>query len=274
VVTVARDEARDIQRRPWFKLSARLGLVSRGVIYGLLAYFAIDIALRGSAPAQANGSGALADVAHQSGAPALLVILSAGMFAYGFWRLVQAIGGTSNAGAKSSAQRIGWLAISAVYFALFGQAISLILGSEGSGGGPTSQPSPFVGRVLRWPGGPELVGLAAVVVIGSGVALAVWACMRDFDQAFETWRMGRGSYFGARASQIFGDITRGVLIVLIGIYILVGAVTDDPNHVKSLGEVLKTIAHQAYGGWLLGIGASGLLAFSVSSMFEALYRRV
>jgi mannose/fructose/N-acetylgalactosamine-specific phosphotransferase system component IIC len=113
-----------------------------------------------------------------------------------------------------------------------------------------------------------------VVVIGSGVALAVWACLHDFDQAFETWRMSRAAYFGARASQIFGDITRGVLIVLIGIYILVGAVTDDPNHAKSLGEVLKTIARQAYGGWLLGIGALGLLAFGVSSIFEALYRRV
>jgi hypothetical protein len=244
------------------------------VIYGLLAYFAIDIAVHGSAPAQANGSGALADVAHQPGAPVLLVILSVGLFAYGFWRLVQAIGGTSDTRAKSASKRIGWFAISAVYFALFGQAISLILGSGGSGGGPTSQPSPFVGRALRWPGGPELVGLAAVAVIGSGIALAVWACLHDFDQAFETSRMSRGAYFGARASQIFGDITRGVLIVLIGIYILVGAVTDDPNHAKSLGEVLKTIARQAYGGWLLGIGALGLLAFGVSSIFEALYRRV
>ena len=43
----------------------------RGVIYGLLAYLAFDIAASGSSPAQTSGSGALQEVANQPGAPFL-----------------------------------------------------------------------------------------------------------------------------------------------------------------------------------------------------------
>ena len=64
------------------------------------------------------------------------------------------------------------------------------------------------------------------------------------------------------------------LVVLIGIYALVGVVTDDPSHVKSLDQVLQTLAHQTYGGWLIAIAALGLLAFGVSSVFESVYRRI
>lgn len=272
---VAGTEARSIGRKPWFGQAARAGLGSRAVIYALLSYFALDIAVHGNSPAQTNGTGALTEVARQPGAPVLLVILGIGLLAYGGWRIVSAMGGTSSdRGADSGAKRIGWAAIAVVYFTLFGQAISLLIGSGASNDGPTSQPSPFVGRALRWPAGPELVGLGAAAIICGGVALAIWACVHDFDKVFKTERMSRTTYLSARGTQVVGDVTRGALITLIGIYTMVGAVTDDPLHVKSLDQVLKTIAHETYGGWLIGIAALGLLAFGVSSMFEAAYRRV
>jgi hypothetical protein len=267
-------EARAVQRKGWFSLASRAGFVSRALIYALLAYFAADIAIHGSSPAQTTGTGALMEVARQPGAPLFLALLSLGLLAYGSWRIVSAIGGTSDRGSDSAAKRIGWCAIAVVYFILFGQAISLIIGSGTSGGGPTSQPTPFVARVLRWPGGPELVGLAAAAIICSGIALAVWACVHEFDRSFETERMSHWAHFAARVSQILGDITRGALITLIGIYGMVAAVTDDPLHVKSLDQVLETLTHETYGSWIIGIVALGLLAFSISSMFEAAYRRL
>jgi hypothetical protein len=267
-------EAREVHSKAWFGLASRSGFVSRALIYALLAYFALDIAIHGSSPAQATGTGALTEVARQPGAPVFLALLSLGLLAYGSWRIVSAIGGTSDLGTDSAAKRIGWCAIAVVYFILFGQAISLITGSGTSGGGPTSLPTPFVARVLRWPAGPELVGLAASAIICGGIALAVWACVHEFDRSFETERMSPGAQLGARVSQIVGDITRGALIALIGIYALMAAVTDDPLHVKSLGQVLETLTHETYGSWLIGIAALGLLAFSISSMFEAAYRRV
>jgi hypothetical protein len=275
ITRVARNELQEVQRKPWFSLLARTGLVSRAVIYALLGYFAVDIAIHGSSPAQANGTGALTDVARQPGAPMLLAVLALGLLAYGSWRIVSAIGGTTpDRGADSGAKRAGWAFIAAVYFVLFGQAVSLVTGSGASNGGPTSHPSPFVGRMLRWPAGPELVGFAATAIICSGVALAIWACIHDFDKVFDTERMSHAAHFWARATQICGDITRGTLVNLIGIYAIVAAATDDPVHVKSLDQVLEAIAHQSYGGWLIGLAALGLFSFSASSIFEAAFRKV
>jgi hypothetical protein len=96
----------------------------------------------------------------------------------------------------------------------------------------------------------------------------------DGCRPFETERMSHGAQVVAHASQIVGDIARGALITLIGIYAMSAAVTDDPMHVKSLDQVLKTFAHEAHGTWLIGIAALGLLAFSVSSIFEVAYRRL
>jgi hypothetical protein len=160
-----------------------------------------------------------------------------------------------------------------VYIVLSVQAISALSGSASSGGNG-SQPTPFVGKALRWPGGPELVGIAGVVILVGGLALALWALFHNFDELFETERMSRGTRQAARVTQILGDVTRGTLVGLIGVYILVSAVTDNPNRAKSLSQVLESAAHQSYGGWLIALAAFGLLAFAVSSIYEALYRRV
>ncbi len=273
---IARNELQDVQRKPWFSMLARTGLVSRAVIYALLGYFAVDIAIHGSSPAQTNGTGALTDVARQPGAPVLLAVLALGLLAYGLWRIVSAIGGTTpDRGADSGAKRIGWaiIAVGVLRAVRSGGLARHRVGRIERRPHLTSEPLRS-GGLLRWPAGPELVGFAATAIICSGVALAIWACVHDFDKVFETERMSHAAHFWARATQIGGDVTRGTLVTLIGIYALVGAVTDDPAHAKSLDQVLETIASESYGGWLIGIAALGLLSFSASSIFEAAFRKV
>jgi hypothetical protein len=86
--------------------------------------------------------------------------------------------------------------------------------------------------------------------------------------------MSRATRQTARATQIFGDVTRGILIAVIGVYVLVSAVTDNPDRAKSLSQALESVAHRSYGGWLISLAALGLFSFAVSSIFEALYRKV
>jgi hypothetical protein len=128
--------------------------------------------------------------------------------------------------------------------------------------------------VLRWPAGPDLVGVAAAALLAGGIGLAIWSCVHDLDKTLDTGRMGRRQLRLARATSIGGDVTRGLLIALIGAYLMVGAVDDNPAKVKSLGQVLKTIAGKPYGEWALILAAIGLLAFAVFSVVEAVYRRL
>ena len=78
----------------------------------------------------------------------------------------------------------------------------------------------------------------------------------------------------ARATGIVGDSVRGLLIGLIGLYLVASAVTDNPSKVKGLDQVLQALAHKSFGVWLLGVVAAGLFSFALSSAFEARYRRI
>lgn len=268
-----RGQALRARNNTWVRLLMRVGLVSRGVVYGLLAYFAFDIARYGSSPEPASGQGALRAIARQSDGPVLLAVLSVGLLGYAIWRAVQASGGGGGERRASVVKRVGFLVSGAVYAALFVEALLLIAGS-GGGGSVSSHPQPLVRQVLRWPAGPDLVGVAAAALLAGGIGLAIWSCVHDLDKTLDTGRMGRRQLRLARATSIGGDVTRGLLIALIGAYLMVGAVDDNPAKVKSLGQVLKTIAGKPYGEWALILAAIGLLAFAVFSVVEAVYRRL
>jgi hypothetical protein len=245
------------------------------VIYLLLTYLAFDITLHGSSPTKAGSQGALAEVARQPAGPELLVVLAAGLLAYALWRLTQAAGREDSSHQQPGVwKRIGWLASAAVYVSLFAQAVSLIAGSGSSSGGASSHPTPFVATMLKWPAGPELVGLVAVGIAIGGIALAIWGAVHDYDKDFETSRMHGSTRTIARTTGIAGQVTRGLLVLLLAIYLITSAVTNDPAHAKSLDTALLALAHYPYGPYLLGLTTLGLLCFAVFSGLEAAYRKV
>jgi Domain of Unknown Function (DUF1206) len=89
---------------------ARVGLAARGVIYSVLAYLVLDIALHGNSPAQTSGQGALGEVAHQPEGRSLLVAVAVGLAAYAVWRLLQAATGQPGGGHdRNVLKRVGWL---------------------------------------------------------------------------------------------------------------------------------------------------------------------
>ena len=264
------------EARAWVKPVARVGLLSRGIIYVVLAVLAALIAVRGSAPTQASGTGALAEIARHPAGPFLLGLLSAGLGAYGAWRLVQVVTGIEPASRDrpSGWQRLGWSFIAAAYFTLCADAVSLLEGSGNSSSGPSSHPAPYVATALRWPAGQVLVGLGGAGLIIGGVVLAVWSCAHDSRRTFRRSRMPGWAFAGARVTGIIGDVTRGGLILLVGVYLTLGAAQDSPAKAKSVDQVLQTVAHQPLGPLWVSLAAAGLAAFALYSIVEAAYRRV
>ncbi len=276
-------EASRARAQPWFQRVARLGLATRAVIYAVLAYIAAEIALTHTSPAQASGSGALTEVRRQSAGRILLGVLAVGLVGYALWRVAQALsrdnqdnGDGQESTAGSAFKRAGFLASAVVYFFLCGQAASLAMSSTGtsSGGGPSSHPQPLVATVLRWPGGPVWVGLVGTGIAIAGAALVIWGCLHDYSEVLETDRMGRSGFRAAQVSGVLGEAARGLLIVLVAVYLLSAAVADNPSRAKSLNGALLSFDQLSVGPMLLLMAVVGLASFAVYSVFEALYRRV
>jgi uncharacterized membrane protein YidH (DUF202 family) len=254
---------------------ARVGLVARGVIYVVLAYLSLDIALHGSSPSQTSGQGALDEVAHQPGGVPLLIVTAVGLAAYAAWRLLQSATGQPGGGqGRSVLKRIGWLGTAIIYSALCVQALDLASGSSSKGSSQASNPRPWAAVVLGWPAGPELLGLAGAALVSVGIALAVWGCAHDHRKELQLERLTTRWQTTVRALAGVGNTARGFLVVLVGAYLLDAAVASKPSKAKSVDAALQSLAHHEYGAILLGVVAAGLLCFGVYSFFEAGLRRL
>ena len=271
LVDVKRD-ANHVERRRWFRFLARAGLGARSIIYMLIAYLTVDIALHGGSPAPADSNGALNEVGREPAGPAILFIIAIGLMGYALWRLVSAVPATDLKD-HAWAKRLGLAACGSVYLVLCAQAVALAVGS-GRTNSASSNPSPIAATVLRLPGGPLYVGLCAAGIVGGGLALLIWGWAHDYAQILDRSLMTRRMYGIARATGIIGDTVRGLLIVLIGVYLVASAVTDNPKKVKGLDQALQALAHKPFGVWLLSVAAAGLFSFGLYSAVEARYRRL
>jgi hypothetical protein len=262
-----------VERRRSFQRFARAGLGARAVIYAVVALLCVDLARRGSAPAPADGSGALEEVARQPAGVLALIVLAVGLLGYAAWRVVAAAAPLGPATRERPARRLGLAASGLVYLGLCVQAIALVAGRDATSG-VTSDPEPIAASVLRWPGGEVLLAAVAVLVAVGGVALAVWGAAHDYAAVLRRDAMGEPGFRLARVFGIVGDGVRGALVVVLAGYLMVAAVRDRPGEVKGLDQALAEAAHGPGGVELLALAAAGVFAFSLYSLAEARYRRI
>ena len=247
---------------------ARVGIASRGVIYLLLAYLALDIATHGTAPNQTSSTGALEEVRTRPGGTALMVVLAIGLACYGLWRLLDALTQGRNA-----AKRISSFVIAVLYVGLCVQAVKLVSG-QASGNSVSNNPVPLVAKVLRWSGGPAIVEVTGLILVGAGATLAVWGIVHHFEKDLALERVHRKTQQLVKALGGMGDAARGFLVILVGIYLIKAGAAANPTQAKSVDESLKALVRHPYGAIVIGLVALGLLCFAVYSFFDARLRRL
>ena len=254
--------------RKWVRSLARIGLVSRGIVYLLLAYLALDISRHGSAPAQTSSTGALQELDTRPGGAAMLTVLAVGLACYGLWRLLSAI--TERRG---MVRRAGSLVIALIYFALCAQAVEIVAGRQ-AGSGSSSNPQPWAGKVLGWDWGSHLLEVAGAVVIAGGLGLAIWGLVRHYGNDLALEQVGEGWRRVIKILGVAGDMARGFLVILVGTYLLEAGITANPTRAKGVDAALKVLVHHSYGAVLIGVVAAGLLCFGLFTFFEARLRRL
>jgi len=266
----AQSTARQAADSAWVDRLGRLGLAARGVVYVLIGYLALQVAT--GEHRRTDRKGALATVAEKPFGKGLLVLLAIGFAGYAVWQLAEAaFGRREEQGAKRTGKRIASAAKGAVYAAFAVSTVALV---AGSGGGSGDKSVPWTARVLELPLGQELVGLAGAGVVVVGAVLAWRGGRPKFEDELELHRMGQAVRRVAEAVGVAGTVARGVVVALVGGFLVKAAVDFDPKEAKGLDRTLKTVAAEPYGPWLLGAVALGLLAFGVFSFLEARYRRL
>jgi Domain of Unknown Function (DUF1206) len=246
-------------------VTAHVGLAARAVVYVVLAWLALEIAL-GHGSSQANQRGAVETIGQRSYGIVLLWALGLGLAAYCLWRLSQAAG-VAPAPDDGAAAKVRALFTGVVYGALSLSTFELIAGRAQQG--QSQQQAAWTARLMGHTGGRWLVGLIGVVVVAVAVAMIVEGVRRDFEKRLRLGEMSRRTRRTVVALGTAGTIARGVVVAVTGALVLDAAVTFDPAKSTGLDGALRTLADRTYGAALLGVVAVGLLAYGAYAVAEA-----
>ena len=260
----------DATRTDGFERLSRSGFVARGLIYVIVGVLAVKLAL-GSSGANASQQGALEAIAHQPFGKVLLIVVAIGLAGYALWRMSHAVFGRGRERSDSALDRVTALASGIVYAGLCAVAVEILLGA-GSGGSGTAHHA--AAGVLGWPAGTWLVGSAGVVLIGVGLYQGYRALSKEFLEDSKTEEMSPAVRRWIEWLGVFGYLARMVVFVLIGVFLVKSAIDFSPNNAVGLDGALAKLAHSAYGPFLLGVVAAGLVAFGIYSFSDARYRRI
>ena len=258
-----------IQTPRWIKPLARIGYGARGVVYSIIAFFALVAAFGGGR--KEGTKGAIAAITENRAGDILTFALLAGLAGYVAWRLVQAILDADHHGKswKGLAARFGLLLSGGTYAVLAVYTLSLWWGSRSSAdsdhGGFADTVTAFVGARAT------AFALAAVfAVIG---AVHFW---RAFKQTFERYlhppEAARHVVYGLATG---GLAARGVIFLIIGVLLVTrGINAGEGGKPPDLSDALEFLQGLPFGSLLLALAGLGLLAFALYSFSDSIWRRI
>jgi hypothetical protein len=275
----ARKTREDAERgRGWYAWVARIGLVAKGVSYGIVGVLAVMLAL-GEGGKATSRAGALATIAGEPFGKVLIILLAFGFAAYALWRFVQAFAereddeDEAKGQAKKWGKRAGYVGRGLIYAGLTFTTIKLLTDS-GGGESQNEQAKQTTSTVFDLPGGRWLVGLAGLAILGAGLWNVYRACTTKFEDKWRSGQMSEAERTWGRRVGVAGHLARGVVFGLIGWFIVKAAVEYDADEAIGLDGSLQKLANTTYGPYLLGVTAVGLICYGLYCLVDARYRDV
>ena len=253
-----------------FEWLSRAGFVARAAVYAIIGVLALKLAF-GHGGKLTSQQGALHTVAQQPFGKVLLTLVAIGLGGYSLWRLVRAGIGHGPEGSDTGFERVAALASGLAYGALCALAIEILLGA---GGGSAVNPKKSTAGVFGWPAGTWIVGIVGCVMIGAGLYQGYRGLTKKFLDDSKVEEMGPAVKEWIGRLGTIGHLARMVVLGLIGIFLIKAAVDYNPSKAVGLDGALAKIVHRSYGPFLLGIVATGLIAFALYSLSDARYRRI
>ena len=248
---------------------ARAGLTARGVIYILVGWVAVLVAL-GHAAREADQQGALHMLAGKSYGLISLWLLAIGFAGYALWRLSETVFGV-NGEPPGPGPRLKSLARAVIYAALSYLTFTVIAGKARSQAGRQQD---ITATAMQHPAGRVLVGVAGLAIVACAIALVVEGARKKFMKYLQTGRMRPRTRQVVKVLGMTGTIARGVVFALAGVLVIDAAVTHKATESGGIDKALLTLRDQPFGEFLMMLAALGLIVFGVYGLCEARWRRV
>jgi hypothetical protein len=254
----------------WFVLvtgAMRAGYAARGFVYCIVGLIAL-----GAAASDTEAAGLLESLGRLKDAPwnePVLVALAAGLVGYAIWRgLDAAIDLAGHGPGFGWVERGGLAFVSLLHLALAWYSARLALGGASFAVGSRNRAAEIVSALIG-----DAIGRGFVVLVGVGTVS--FGCYSIWKGALSGYRRHmRQTRALERLAPLlgFGLIARGIVMGIMGGFIVWAAWTLDPNVAGGYGETLKRIRDAVHGRVLLGVTGTGMIAFSFYCFCEAVFR--
>ncbi|MGH9123949.1 MAG: DUF1206 domain-containing protein [Acidimicrobiales bacterium] len=250
----------------WAGRAGRFGLICRGVVYLILALLALQVA-RGRATSEADQQGALADISRHPFGWLVVMAIAAGFVGLAFWQGWWAL----RARQSEDHKRVVAFGKALVYLALSVSAVSVALGrSKASSDQRTTD---ITARLMHHTLGQVLVGAVGVAFCAGGLILLWKAARRAYDVEVKVDAVPDHVRRPFEVLGSIGMLGRGIVVALVGFFLVEAAVTFDPAHAKGLDAALRAVVRAPYGPWLLAGVALALACFGCFSLLEARFAK-
>ncbi|WP_409298395.1 DUF1206 domain-containing protein [Peribacillus sp. SCS-26] len=253
------------QMRPWILKFARIGFMAKGAVYILVGALSFLAAIGGGGQAKGT-NGAMSSVAAKPYGEVLLWLLAIGLVGYIFWLAVQVFkkDPLEENKYKEMMQRAGNAISCGIYIALTIKAVSLAVHAGSSGNAKEA----WTAKLLATEIGPWIVGLVGAGIIIYGIKEIVSAVRERFLSQFKTGEMDEKEILAVKKAGKAGIISRGLVIIVLGFFVIKMAVTVDPNNPKGMDGALQKILAQEYGPWMLAVLSIGLALYGVYEILK------
>ena len=266
---------RRTENSEWFDRAVRFGLVVYGVVYLVLAWLGIQLAL-GNNEGKATTKGAVAQLAEQPFGTFMIILVAVGMFLLVLWRLFDLfLGHHEDDSADLWKHRASDLLKALLYGTVCWSAVSVLIHSGGGGSGAKD----FSSTILELPGGQvwlTLIGLGIIAYGGNQIYLA-WNEKHQKKLATEgtSGEAGKAERVGRRTenSEWFDKAVRFGLVVYGIVYLVLAwlgiqlALGNNEGKATTKGAVAQ-LAEQPFGTFMIVVVAVGMFLLVLWRLFD------
>jgi len=141
---------------------------------------------------------------------------------------------------------------------------------ESSGGGDGERVESWTAKLMSVPFGQWLVGLAGVATLGAGG----YYFYKAYSEKYKSHLRRTGLTEKLDPVVKAGLVAHGVVVGIIGGFLIYAALTAEPGQAGGLGQAFETVRQMAFGRILLILLTVGLIGFSIYCFIEAIFRIV